>query len=387
MRSKLLAVLVIAAFAISLAPATVAEAWEKGKMKVITTGEVAGQYDSNVFYDPDDEKHDWIGIIRAGIAPEVGFGAEGKHKLSGNYMFEGGVFSEYDDQNYGNHDLFGELFLDFNKWSITANDRFLFTSSRAGTEFARRTLRKENTVRTILGLHMNKFDFDFGYENYLITYHSDSLRQLDHYDNSAFVTGYYKVTEKTKALLDYKYTYIDYRHADGRNANVNRVMAGAQGQLAPKVTGIAKAGFKSKKYQDSNNKDFDGFVAYVALSYDPSERWNILASYEREPFESTYTQNNYYTGDHVTGAITYKFHEKWKAIADGQYFYNNYPEYNNVDNLERTDHIWSAGGKLEYTWKEMITLAAGYRFKQRESNLNSRDYDDHLVEASIKAMF
>ncbi|MBD3297005.1 MAG: outer membrane beta-barrel protein [Candidatus Omnitrophica bacterium] len=387
MRSKVLSILVVAVFAVSVLGGS-AQAWEKGSFKVNPGVQVREKWDSNIFYDPNDEKSDFITVITPSVMSEFGFGNFDKHKLRLNYKVDLGIFAEYDDQNYGNHDALGEVMFELGEnYELTVSDRFLFTSSRAGTEFERRNLRKENTAKVLLHGDFNKVGFDIGYSNYRIDFHSDLLDAFDRYDNSGWATGYVQVMPKTKALVEFKYTNIQYDDATGRDGNAYRGMAGLKGELTPKIVGIAKAGYKYKKYEDSTNDDFSSAVAEIALMYDPMDRLNIIFGYIREGFESTYVANNYYTGDHFSLNVNYEFGKNWTAKGTGIFQHNYYPEQAAGASEKRRDYVWSVGGGLEYKLQEWMVLGGGYDFKQRESTIDDRDYDDHIIYTDVKMVF
>ena len=388
MKSKLFAILILSVFALSsVLFVGTASAWEKDNIKIVPALKVEERWDSNIFLDPSDEKDDFITILTPSIFGEYSFGSSDRHKAKVDYKVDLGMFGKYHDQNYGNHDVLGELELNFNDYTLTVSDNFLYTSSRAGTEFENRNLRKENTGKVVLGADYNKFAFDVGYSNYLVYYHSDTLESLNRHENSVWGTGYVQVMPKTKALLEYMYRRIDYPDASGRDANVHAGMVGVTGDLTSKITGTTKVGYKYKGYVDSSRDDFSGFIAHTSLSYDPTDRVNVFIAYEREPFESIYANNNYYTGDHVTAAVNYKFGGGFIAKVDGKYFYNAYPEVRAGDSKKRKDHIWGAGAGLDYFWKEWLVAGVGYEFNQRASNINSRDYDQHIIKCDVKVMF
>ncbi|MDD3089889.1 MAG: outer membrane beta-barrel protein [Candidatus Omnitrophica bacterium] len=390
MKSRNLRILMAVVFAASalmvISPEAIA--WEKGHIKANPFLKFEEQYDSNIFYDPDDPKHDFISILTPGITSEIGVGDGGKQKVRANYKVDCGMFGKYKDQNYANQDLLGEVELNFaDKYKWTTGDNFLFTSDRAGTEFEHRTLRKENTLKSLFEADFNKLSWDAGYSLYNVDYLSDTLKQINRYENIFWTTGYIQIQPKTKALFELQYKNIQYPDASGRNANGYRAMTGLKGQLTAKLAGIAKVGFKIQDYNTKSQPDFYNFVAEIGLDYAYNDRINFLMSYVREPFESTYTNNNYYTGDHLLGVMNYKFGNGFFTKIDGMLFNNMYPEAGTGESKKRNDLEWAAGAKLGYQWKEWFVTDVGYRFHQRASNLHSRDYDQHVVSISAKVMY
>ena len=375
---KLIRSLVVLAFVVSMTFSP-AFAFEQGHWKLEPGFKSLGKWDSNIFYDNTNEKSDFITVLTPSILGELGFGDEGKHKVGLDYKVDLGIFAEYHDQNYGNHDTNQRVFLDFEDYSLEVKNNFKFTSSRAGTEFENRNLRKEDTFDAILGWHFNKLDFETGYRFFIVDYLSDTLRAINRRENSGWVAGYMEIAPKTKALLEFMYTNLDYPDTGGRDGNAYRIMTGVKGEITPKLSGIAKAGYKFKKYTSSTNDDFSSAVAHIDLMYAFSDRVDLIGTYNREAFESTYTSNNYYTGDHFTGAVNYRFGQGFTAKVDGMYYYNQYPELATGQTEKRTDHEWASGLGLDYQMKEWLTMGAGYNFHRRDSNIGSRTYDQHVI--------
>ena len=385
MQKKLISLLVAAIFLVS--SMVTATAWEQGHMKVVPSFKTRLEYDSNIFYDRNDPKHDWLTILTPGIMGELGFGAEGKHKAFMEYFVDLGMFGKYDDQNYGNHNAFGGVSLDFEDYTLDLNNRFLFTSSRAGTEFEQRNLRKEDTFNAVLGWHYNKIDFDTGYEFYIVDYLSDTLQAFNRYENRGWIAGYVEVAPKTQALLELDYRNLQYPDTSGRNGNAYWALAGVRGQITAKVTGVAKAGYKIKDYNASSANDFSNVAAFIDIMYDMNERVDMTFSYIRDAFESTYGNNNYYTGDHFLYNLTYDLGYDFIGIFDAMYLHNAYPSPGAGEDKKRLDNEWDVKPRLEYHWKEYVVLGMDYRFHQRESNIGSRRYDQHVVAGDVKVMF
>ena len=384
MKFRLSAVAVLVSLAVCLVFSSgAAYAWEQGHAKVNVGFNALQKWDSNVFYDSSDERSDFETVLTPSITGEFGFGAEGKHKVFADYKVDLGMFGKYHDQNYGNQDVKGGIALDFADYTLDVDNRFQFTSSRAGTEFTNRVLRKIDTLNAVVGWHYNKLDFDTGYQFYIVDYLSDTLDNLYRYENSAWVTGYVEVMPKTKGLLEVYYKNIQYPDASGRNGNQIDVVAGLKGEITAKLTGIIKAGYGYKHYDAKENKDFSNPVAHVALLYAFNDRTDLLFSYNRAAYESVYANNNYYTGDHFLANINYRFGgqlQNFIAKGEAMYFHNAYPKSGVNEEVKRRDNEWAVGGGLDYIVKEWLAFGAGYRYHARESNID-RQYGQHVISA------
>jgi hypothetical protein len=362
-------------------------AWEEGSLKIVPAFKSEGQWDSNIFYDEKDAHGDFISLLTPGIAGELGFGTGDKNKLKAAYSCEAGLFAKYDDQKYANQTVDGGVALDFDEYTLDVNDNFQFTSSRAGTEFDSRTLRRLNTLDTVLGAHFNKIDFDFGYKLSTTDYVSKSLDSIDYYENSLWTTGYIEVAPKTKSLLEFTYSNIQYPDGSGRDGNTYRVMAGVEGNLTSKLTGIIKGGVKTKIYDSDVQNDFLGPVANAMLVYNVNKKVDCTLSYTREAFEAVYSNNNFYVGDQFISGITYKFGDGFTAKLDGQYFLNSYTSPAAGESKKRVDNEWGLTPGLDYAFNEWLSSGIYYKFHQRESNIAGKDYDQHVIGINAMVKF
>ena len=388
MRPKIIKLLVLLFFIVGITmQATPGYSWEKGSYKIVPGVKYEQKWDSNIFYDSNNEKSDWISIISPSIYGEAGFGDYDKHTAKVNYVVDLGMFAEFNNQNYGNHNVFGEVDFDLNDYGFKVSDNFLFTSSRAGTDQDNRNLRKENTVSGIWSADFNKLSFDVGYSNYILEYLSDTLKGLNRMDNTMWTTGYIQIQPKTKMLVEYKYRNIQYpaKVSSGRSGNANSGMIGLKGELTSKITGIVKAGYMYQDYK--NGQDFSAPIAFVSLDYRATDRLSTLFSYERTAYESSYQGSNYYTGDHMLLDVKYDLGRNFIAKALGEYSRNDYDKRAPGQAEKRNDNIFGAGCGLDYNWKEWASCGIGYNYKQRVSTINDRQYDQHVFSANIKMAF
>lgn len=362
-------------------------AWEKGHVKIEPSFGVGEVWDSNIFYDPNDEENDFITLLTPGVMGQFAFGQNGRHKTSIDYDAEVGIFGKFDSQNYGNHSVTNALALDLGDYSLDLSNNFKSTSSRSGTEFERRNLRKEDTASAVLGFHYNKIDFDLAYNFFIVDFNSDTLKEFNRYENGVSLAGYVDIMTKTKGLLEFGYKNIQYPDVGARNGNAYRGMAGVTGDLTAKLTGTIKAGYELKRYESSPRDDSTNAVANVGLDYDFNEQTELQLSYQREAYESTFSNNNFYAGDHFDTVLSYAWKPNIIAKVDGMYYHNAYPEPGVGNGKKRTDNEWAIGTGVDYKWKEWLTASAWYRFHQRESNVDNREYDQHVIGTNIAVVF
>ncbi|MBF0217422.1 MAG: outer membrane beta-barrel protein [Candidatus Omnitrophica bacterium] len=361
--------------------------WENAFMKIEPQFKVDSKWDNNIFYDSNNKKSDLENIFSPGLFTEIRFGSEAKHKVQLQYLTDLGVFGRYPEQNYGNHDFTAGVGLDFEKYTFDIGNKYQFTSSRAGSEFTSRVLRKIDTLDAVFGAHYNKIDFDLGYRFYMVDFLSNLYDEFNRKEDSVSLTGYVQVAPKTKALAEVTLKDIVYTKVAARDAQAIRFMTGFKGELTGKLTGIVKGGYKYQKYDSEETKPFSNFCSAVEVLYAMSDRVDIGLSYTREPFESTYSVNNYYTGDHILANVRYLLGKSFVLTLDGMYFHNAYNRIAAGDLKKRVDNEWSADIVLDYLIKEWISVGTGYTYHTRLSNIDRMEYSQNVIDLHGKLSY
>lgn len=350
---------------------------------------VAEEYDDNIFWEPSNEKQDWITILTPEIRFNLPFYGK-RHLLSFDCYADLAWFNEYSSQNYQNYYVTGLLDLNFPEWHLNFKDRFLpLTSDRADIEFTDRVKRKENTFNALIGKEFNKLAFEAGYENYWINYDDNAYRDLNRMDHIGTLTGYVQIFPKTKALLEYNYANMGYYHDDIRNGNYNQIRTGLKGSITEKMTVIGKVGYQARHYDDPGEPDWNHLAAYVDLVEEFTERTVLSLNYTLTAQESTYSINNYYQINRIGAELRQNILTKFVAFIGGSYAEDDYPDVTTEGSqtAKREDKLWTATAGLRYNIRDWIYAEAEYDYRDRNSNLDNLKYIDNSVSLSVSAEF
>ena len=350
------------------------------------------KYDDNIFLEPKgQEDSDWITttILGFGLKMPLVPGREEDFILKLKYDADFITFSDHTKQDRVDHNILAIADLKFaNDFTLKIEDQFQKTADPPNSEITSLEKRFRNSSQAVLGYMREKIGFDFGYENIRDKY--NNLNSLDKYEHVLTATGYYQLFPKTSILGEYNFGKIIY---DNNNTNsdseYHQYRLGIKGQIAPKLTGLVKAGYKKTDYKNSSKKDFTGFTTFVNVTYDLKERTTLNAYLERGSEESTYSTNSYFEYDKWGLKLDHELLERFFLVTGGYYQLNKYPDQTTESSVtaRRRDKVWDGTVGVRYEIKESVNLEANYEFKKRDSKFSTYDYKDNRYTVKINFMF
>lgn len=193
---------------------------------------------------------------------------------------------------------------------------------------------------------------------------------------------YYSISPKTDLSLNYEYrpTYIGGR--DDHEATDQTIGLGVRGDLLPKLTGFVRAGLVSRSYSGrmSNLDDDSGLYFSGNLSYAVSPLMNIGARLTRDYSISPSTESTTMrTGAGIVAS--YALTQTISLSGNVTYYDTEY-----VDN-DRTDHYFAGGIGASYQPNEYFNFKVSYDYNVNDSNRNSGDYDDNILQVVATVRF
>ncbi len=361
---------------------------------------VTSVYDSNIYLKNVNEKSSIITTFSPGVSFQL---PVREHQFSLRYQADVISYTENPSLNNAIHNsVDAAAALKFPVGlNLTVKDAYRSTTDPASAEQTERVKRNQNTVAATLGYTISRyFTVSVTGSQLLHDYIQDSSlyalslkQQLSRRENEGNLEIGYNYSPKLSLLLDYAYGTVDYTYPPSttgdRSSIYNQVRAGIRGKLTPKTTGEAKAGAKARKYNSSalESKDTTTSVVSLGTVTDFSERTQLSLGVSRNLEESTFETNPYYTANVLTFGLTQKLMRNWKGTLTGLFEFDGYPEISSSINDKREDSNLQGGLGLSYSAFEWLTVGGGYTVRDRNSNINSNDYTDHLVSVSAKLVF
>ncbi len=350
------------------------------------------KYDDNIFLEPKgQEDSDWITttILGFGLKMPLVPGREEDFVLKLKYDVDFIKFWDYTNQDRFDHNVSAIADLNFNNdFTLKIEDKFQKTADPPNSELTALQRRLRNTGNVVFGYMREKIGFDLGFSNIRDDY--NSLNSLDKYEYVSTATGYFNISPKTSLFGEYNFGKVVYdNNSTNSDSKYYQYRLGVKGKIAPKLTGVFKAGYKRTDYEDSSKENFKGFTTFVNITYDLKERTALNAYAERGSEESTYSTNSYFEYNKIGLEVDHELLEKLFLVGGGYYQLNKYPEETTEGSVtdKREDNLWDYSIGLRYEVKEWLSLETNYEFKERDSNFSTYDYKDHRYTVKINFMF
>ena len=349
-------------------------------------------YDTNVFLGPrGQEEMDWISDYLVGIAaktPIIPSRAE-DFIAAGEYHANFLNFMRFDKNDRVDHTAHVALRGNFdNGIGLKFTEDFLKTQDPANNEFSGLQKRIWNQMDGRANYTHDKITIETAYTVIMNRYIKEHDFSNDDHMVSAIV--YYNLSAKTRLLNEFNVGRILYYNSStNSNSYYIQDRIGAEGKIAPKLTGTAKFGFRAQEYARDNAKDLAQLVAFGNLKYELSERTNLNLYGESRPEESTYTPNNYYTSN-IVGFKGEHLLTNRIALEGGIFWaYDLYPEVTTEGDStgKRRDTLCGANVGVKYELRKWWLLNAGYLAKQRDSRFHNFNYNDQQVSLRTSFLF
>ena len=275
--------------------------------------------------------------------------------------------------------------------NIKIGDRLLFTSDPANSSLTDREKRLNNNAYASFKTTNRKlFSVGLSVEDIFDRYFSGRMEFLNRNRFNAGAQVFYNFNTKTNLFVEYMFSDIVYQDNKWSNSTGHQVGLGINGQVAPKVTGTAKATYAMRDYSHNlpgyeNKPDLFGY--YAALTWKASAQDTIRLSGERKMEETLYGNNRYFADTLVALYAQHKFNSKWAAGLTLGWEDMSYSRVVTGDTTKRHDNLYTVRPQLDYMFKDWLMGSVWYQYRTRQSNKDWADYDNNKVGISLKALF
>lgn len=258
-----------------------------------------------------------------------------------------------------------------------------------------------NDLSAVVGYELTpKFGVSLAYTNYYADYFNSNaaiaVDYRDRVDNGVELTVKYRVTPKTKALVQGAFKDIYHTdNVDPRAAALNSreywTLAGLTWDITGKSTGTVKAGYEWKKFKDAGMKDFATPVYIVSLNHRFTPKTSLTVTGTRRANETDDPDTQYYTT--TNGALQMNFKPTGK-IDIGPYVSYNNNRYHGATTISagppvvaarRIEDIYTYGLNLGYNMNKWIALKLGYNHDKKVSTIKTFDYTRNTVSFTVSA--
>lgn len=363
-----------------------------GTLEIDPFVSIEQEYDDNIFLEPNNQENDdWITTTTLGVGLQMPIVVEREEDFlfKAEYTADIIEFWDQNEQDRVDHNFLAAADFAFaNDLTLKIAEDFKKTADPPNSELTSLEKRLRNAVDLVLGYAREKIGFDLGYKNIKDDY--NNFNSLDKYKHVITTTAYYQLFPKTSVFGEYNFGKIAYdSDVTNSDSKYHQLRLGVKGELAPKLTGVVKAGYKNTSYDDSSKDDFKGLTVFGNLGYDLRERTKLNIYGERSSVESTYSINSYFVSNKTGLNCEHQLLEILFLTGGASCQLNKYPDETTESSVtaKRKDYIWSGGIGLRYEAKKWVFVETSYEYKQRDSKFAAFDYKDNKFAAKITCLF
>ncbi len=353
---------------------------------------VTETHDDNIWLQDDDSPIETKSSLKTEIAPSLMWSARrGTDEIGIKGTLEVGQYHSSHDDDYVNKliNVFAHKeFNSKNKLDLSASYDYMYEQRGTGqseigsgglltvqnspNKYVDWTAAARYTYGGDTSIGQLEFDvdhFDKEYQN-----HRDTTQFYDYDADRVGATFYYRVMPKTRLLFELSHRDIDYdKTATGDvklDGDERKYEIGVTWDATAKTTGRAQVGRTDKDFDASSRKDSDFTSWEVGVLFSPRTYSTIDLSTSRKPSETNGSGNfiertNYgVTWDHA-------WNERLSSFVVGDFNNEDYQGSN------RDDDISSYGLGVRYGFRRGVRFGAEYRYSNRDSNIQLRDYRDN----------
>ena len=346
--------------------------------------------DSNIYMQNTDTIVDSITVLSPSVGLEVPFH---NGSISADYqadIFEYGVHHTEDHVDQRLRGLAEMEFADF--YTVTVNDIFRIFTDRASTEDSIRLKQKVNDIRAGILAVFNRLALDAGYTNLLeINDSTDpyvgqvTYQDRDRDSNIIDTSVSYRFLPKTSAVLENDLGFVHYYNSSlPPDSWYDEALFGFKGEWFAKANINFKAGLKCQQYDTSTviaDKGYVGPVMRGGFDYSPNANDTLVFEFDREIYESLYSNMNYYNANLFGFKWRHNFTPKIYSRVFASYQLHLYPSDSTENGVtaKRQDNYYEAGVGVKYDIRKWVSVEVKYQFLDRTSNFDVFNYVDNQV--------
>ncbi|MCB0308090.1 MAG: outer membrane beta-barrel protein [Bdellovibrionales bacterium] len=378
--------------------ATQATGFRLGKWRLHAALSYLNGYDSNVLFDNQSPEKDLFIEVTPGA--DLIFQGVRTNFLAG-YRFKRLDYLEQSVQDYNAHNAFfrgGYRF--FRGFSLGVEEFYERSSDPADDEIPERVGRTMNraSIEVVHQTPAKDLETKLKYANIYQKFDA-ALASLSYYNNKVFVTSRlnllsrFRFLPKSTLIFNGEYGFTDFNNNYGPGQPQNydsqgwSAVVGLSSQITRKINLLGQVG-GSMLYFDQG----PGTAAVIGLgsfSYTPSQKFSLIASYQRKVEESSFT--NYFSQHAFELQVKSQLTRRLHATAHSKFSFIDFSGPNVVPiGVERSDSLYQAGISVIYLLRPWVKPKVIYNYSFRDSNstnflLNSQsaDFSKHIVALGI----
>lgn len=314
------------------------------------------------------------------------FRSKGKTRLQayGSYQADILLHNHFDEEDQVNQNAEGFFRYNFRGGlSVELLDIYELEHDTAGSG-PTSSLDKftSNLFETSVGYDISsKTKLEVEYAWYTLGYDDDASQFRDRDDHRISGRAFYRFLPKTSALLEYNLISLDYDENVLSDSDEHQVYLGLEWRQTIKSQWRAMLGYGEKDFDDSARSDVDNFLTEIQFRHRFTSKTYADLRGTRRTNETDSLGADYILSHKIQ--LRYYQRISAKLLASANLYYRN-DDYKGSGSLgDRSDNYYGAGLDLKYRLTRWLSLAGGYSFLQRNSNIQPSDYDKNSVYLNL----
>lgn len=369
--------------------------WQVGPLFLTPTLDLETYYTDNLWLTNSREKNTWVGVLTPRLQAWL---QNGNNTYSLTYELKDSSYASSQDDDFTDHQVNLDLHQEMGaRHRLDVFAEYYDGHEDRGTGFIEgdlslltdRPVKYEATTgggdytygsRESRGrLQLSARAVDYQYGNY-----RDFTRFYDRSEETVAGSLFWKIAPRTDAVLEVRGIDNDYDNRDpldlagSLSSEEMNYLAGVVWEATAKTSGSIKLGMYDRDYSSAARASDDGFLWEVGVVYQPRTYSSLDLQTRRHYRETTGL------GD---GINTREFALAWKHHWKRRYTSSLSASYSNDDyrGYSREDDNYGVEARFDYAFRRWVDLGAGYRFQDRDSDLDWFDYSSNIffLEASL----
>ncbi len=365
-----------------------AETLKVGPFQVHPYVKFRGIVDDNIYLQAEDKQESFITEISPGLDLKLLLKT---HFLGLGCRFDLIKYSEEEEKNDAKKQNI-TLLADFNfpdKAYLKLKSVFRETSDPPIVELIERIQHEDTDIQAKIGFRTSKkvvCELQTNYNSY--AYEEGYSDEYDRSETCISPVVFFHFLPRTSILGEINYGTIDYV-TRSNSSDFFRFKVGLRKEMTPRFSLTIKGGGEVRTYEEETLEDFSVAVFTLEMVEKFSEYSLLSLFVESKPYESFYLNNAYFNS--TRGFLKLRQNLSHKIIVSigvGGYL-NKYSQITTENNIseKRADSILEGTVGLDYKVQEWVSLGVGLRYRERDSNFDSYDYDNTQSSFNVSLAF
>jgi len=285
-------------------------------------------------------------------------------------------------------ELAGTLYFT-DKLSLALSDRVadsvVGTESRSDVPSLQRRYTENSTNETLRYTPGSRLVLTLGHRSNNTAYRTEADKRSNREDNSATASVGYRLGVRTEIGVTGDWGLVDYKTEEQTDRYDYSARVYVQTTLAGIETTIrGEGGFETTKFKSGSNSGSlrngrTGFNGLLSIARDLGENTHAAITGSAGYLPSDQATGSFYKNTSVEASVRQLFLGRIEAMFNGEVRRRRYEE----EEEDRTDYAYRASAQLGYRLFKWLSIRGGYTFSKVDSTIETYEYDEHVVEASV----